>query len=410
MTRYSRKDVYKVKPNPVLSDRILATDSETQGEISIQIQLSDIKNLLVEGLTPETGGNLKFQEFIYNGAPKTPEEVANFKNPAYAVGQYEVVFFNINGVIYVLRKQNFSFGVTETPITNADFILITDFGKLGDGTNVLKGYNVVTKQFEFYGIKSTGLDISIVTGNIIIDPKEGTNLGDGQIIYKGLNATSKLDEYYCLKSTGLDISLSSDNIIVERKASTKLGATGIDVYKGLNTSSKLDEFRKIKSDSLTITLDADGVKIEKNESYVQAGDNVTVTGTGTQADPYIIAADKNAGWEYGDTKFVFCDSTYKGVNFDSTGLGRINRVDWAICNGNNGTPNDNGLIDIAYGTDYPTLNATLGSKDAVAQVHLANGVAGDVDGSHPAYPIGTSLTGTNIQPSVVRLKIMYIGT
>ena len=53
-----------------------------------------------------------------------------------------------------------------------------------------------------------------MTGNVVIDPKEGTNLGaSGQIIYKGLNATTKLHEFYKIDSDDFVISLT-DNIVL----------------------------------------------------------------------------------------------------------------------------------------------------------------------------------------------------
>ena len=71
----------------------------------------------------------------------------------------------------------------------------------------------------------------------------------------------------------------------------------------------------------------------------------------------------------GDTKEVVCDSTYLATNFDGTGLGRLERLGWAICNGNNGTVNHDGRVVVAYGTNYPTLGSTGGSKDAVVVEH-----------------------------------------
>jgi hypothetical protein len=147
-------------------------------------------------------------------------------------------------------------------------------------------------------------------------------------------------------------------------------------------------------------------------------------------------------WLKGDTKEVVCDSTYLNVNFDSTGLGRLERLGWAIMNGSNGTPNDNGKVVIAYGSDYLTLGATGGSEDAVNVTHqhfIANtdGVTNpaltasnylvrerDASGNPPedyvlagsntvattglTSPSGVSGTGKNMQPYVVRLRIMKL--
>ena len=152
-------------------------------------------------------------------------------------------------------------------------------------------------------------------------------------------------------------------------------------------------------------------------------------------------------WLKGDTKEVVCDSTYLANNFVSVGatagLGIGERAGWAIMNGNNGTPNDNGRVIIAYGTDYPTLGATGGSPNAVLVGHnhplLPTG-QGSVIVSEPQPPAfnavnlktldeafgfldGTqnsgvnengvftpnqSGTGKNMQPYIVRLRIMKL--
>jgi hypothetical protein len=134
---------------------------------------------------------------------------------------------------------------------------------------------------------------------------------------------------------------------------------------------------------------------------------------------------RGGAWIYGDTKEIVCNSSYVSTHFDSTGLGRKERKGWAIMNGNNGTPNDNGLVVVAYGTDYTTLGATGGSKDAVLVQHThtyASGThyglkpGGEVSGSGsfsvealPAISTeGVSGTNKNMQPYVVRLRIMKI--
>jgi hypothetical protein len=133
-------------------------------------------------------------------------------------------------------------------------------------------------------------------------------------------------------------------------------------------------------------------------------------------------------WLKGDTKEVVCDNTYLTTNFDGTGLGRLERAGWAIMNGNNGTPNDNGRTVIAYGTSYSTLEATGGNKDAVVVSHthtydrMVASSVGDQSvpaGGTPYYTPdptqttsnasgGVSGTDKNMQPYVVRLRIMKL--
>jgi hypothetical protein len=130
-------------------------------------------------------------------------------------------------------------------------------------------------------------------------------------------------------------------------------------------------------------------------------------------------------WLKGDTKEVVCDSTYLTANFDGSGLGRLERLGWAIMNGNNGTPNDHGKVVIAYGTAYSTLGATGGAETHTLTVpelptnnknvhsSVAGITAGGGSGPEPWAPSSVNFGGSNaphnnMQPFVVRLRIMKI--
>src|SRR6478609_6695960 len=111
---------------------------------------------------------------------------------------------------------------------------------------------------------------------------------------------------------------------------------------------------------------------------------------------------------------------YMAANFDNTGLGINSMVGFAICNGNNGTKNRNGLTAIGYGPSYPTIGQTGGSADAVLVAHQhnirynANNAGGgggqrclDNTGVSPSYNTteiaGESGIGKNMQPFIVTL-------
>jgi hypothetical protein len=160
----------------------------------------------------------------------------------------------------------------------------------------------------------------------------------------------------------------------------------------------------------------------------------TTTSSGLPEFKDFVSANN---WLKGDVKEVVCDATYLATNFDATGLGRLERLGWAIMNGNNGTPNDNGKVAIAYGTDYTTLGATGGSRDAVVVAHAhgqrtsstngndlpqikitgtsspVTGVSGDTSNTGTREQVFTDSAGVsgvdkNMQPYVVRLKIMKL--
>jgi hypothetical protein len=139
-------------------------------------------------------------------------------------------------------------------------------------------------------------------------------------------------------------------------------------------------------------------------------------------------------WLKYDTKEIACDQTYANTYFDATGLGRLERTGWAIMNGNNGTPNDFGRVTLHSGGTY-TLGATGGSENAVliGHNHSFSQTSGGQDGggsvttgnnpiegggdfnmnnrgfnqSGAESPNETG-TGKNMQPYVVRLRIMKL--
>ena len=125
-----------------------------------------------------------------------------------------------------------------------------------------------------------------------------------------------------------------------------------------------------------------------------------------------------------DIKAIYANSTYLGNNFESDGLGKNLRAGWAICNGNNGTPNISNRVIVSYGSDFPTLKAVGGSKDAVVVEHNHTGHVikatstwrggGDNSGDNATSTTGnvstTGVSGTNknMQPYIVLVYIMKL--
>jgi hypothetical protein len=123
---------------------------------------------------------------------------------------------------------------------------------------------------------------------------------------------------------------------------------------------------------------------------------------------------------------LFVNQTYIDDNFDITGLGTDLMLGWAICNGQNGTPNMDGLVSIGYGTNYSVINAVGGSKNAVVVEHnhiftqsagtdggggtqvITTGGADEGAGSFGMLIEGVSGIDKNMQPYRVLLKIMKL--
>ena len=131
----------------------------------------------------------------------------------------------------------------------------------------------------------------------------------------------------------------------------------------------------------------------------------------------------NVAQQY-DIKAIYANSTYLGNNFESNGLGKNLRTGWAICNGNNGTPNLQGRVLIHYSADFP-LGTVGGSKDAVVVEHThlidqvfnehADGAkvgsgGGTVEGvgTQSVQTTGVSGTNKNMQPYLATVYIMKL--
>jgi len=126
----------------------------------------------------------------------------------------------------------------------------------------------------------------------------------------------------------------------------------------------------------------------------------------------------------GDVKEIDVSNAYLTANFDATGLGKNERLGWAICNGNNGTRNRSGRVPMQYDvSNYPILGATGGSKDAVvvSHSHVGNGFGASGSGSDglasnnflygqlsATSTVGESGTNKNLQPYIITLMIMKL--
>jgi hypothetical protein len=133
-----------------------------------------------------------------------------------------------------------------------------------------------------------------------------------------------------------------------------------------------------------------------------------------------------------EIKDLWVTQGYIDDNFDETGLGVDLCEGYAICNGQNGTPNLDGLVSIGYGNNYNVIKAIGGSKNAVVVEHSHQGLFvggsnrdngdpglyiitgnGEPNGiqSNPAgYTAieGVSGINKNMQPYMVLLKIMKL--
>lgn len=119
---------------------------------------------------------------------------------------------------------------------------------------------------------------------------------------------------------------------------------------------------------------------------------------------------------------LWVNQTYIDTNFTGTGLGTLLMEGWAICNGQNATPNLDGLVSIGYGSNYSVIKAIGGSKNAVLVEHSHN-IAVNTNAAGAGFPAfeaastpgtfatesaGVSGINKNMQPYMVLLKIMKL--
>lgn len=245
---------------------------------------------------------------------------------------------------------------------------------------------------------------------------------------------------------------SIDNSVTIDETSSTIDLS-VPIYDGSET--KINAGTNIVKTGLGTT--ASPYVITSNiTGLVTVGSGISITGLGTVASPYILTVSNNNGWLKGDTKEVVCDNTYITNNFETRGLGKNERIGWAILNGATHTyngvtttvPNDNGKVVIAFGSDYLIPNVTGGNKNSDVPEHYHFMFASEVNTGGPGVGIvtndknvaratsgkdelgyemgyagvtdidsatlgrtsteGNTITDNNMQPYIVRLRIVKL--
>ena len=364
MARISRTDLYIYDGTVSDNDFVIGSDGDLMSKTK-SYRMKDLRDYLLAGLSPETGGTLKYSEYTYNGVETSPSAVFNALNPVFIVMPYNVVVLSMNGDKYLLKLQDVTVGFTETPIADSDFILLRGDVSLGDGLDVLKGYNVASKKHEFYSLKSTSLNLSketlssVETGNILIEMKTDINLNIGvgsENVYKGYNSSNNKHEFRGVKdSLSIDVSSDATDLSLEVKENLLALGSGVSVYNGFDDTTKKHKVRGLKSNTLSITNNTDDVNIEipnleantiyVNNKYTGGSSNGSKTkpyttvsaavtgyiGSGTRLAPekegYILYVERGNG-SYNETNL---NLTIKGLIFyleRDTYLNIINGANW----------------------------------------------------------------------------------
>lgn len=151
MTKISNDTVYIVDTNVSDLDSLIGTDGNTTAKKTKNFLMGQLKSYFKSGLSPLTGGALRFTEISYSGELyATAAEVLNALDPVFVIEQYHVVVVNLNGAKSILKLQDLSVGIDLPEVLITDFIeLPTSVGATGpqgiqgiagvDGTNGTNG-------------------------------------------------------------------------------------------------------------------------------------------------------------------------------------------------------------------------------------------------------------------------------
>lgn len=117
----ARIKTYTVDTTVSDKDIIIGTDGDNNGNTK-NFQVSDLRQYLLSGLNPETGGNLKITTISATDEVNlTPEDYFNNSEEPIVVLHYEIVFLILNGRTFIFRKNNDIYGVGETQVISSDF-------------------------------------------------------------------------------------------------------------------------------------------------------------------------------------------------------------------------------------------------------------------------------------------------
>jgi hypothetical protein len=107
----------------IISDKdiVIGSDGDNLSQTK-NYNVSDLRQYVLSGLTPDIGGNLKITTITEtSNVYLTPESWINNQDPAIEVLQYEIIFLILNGRTYIFRKNNAKYGVGETQALSSDF-------------------------------------------------------------------------------------------------------------------------------------------------------------------------------------------------------------------------------------------------------------------------------------------------
>lgn len=191
----------------IISDRdlVVGSDADNSNETK-NFQVSDLRQYVLSGLEPETGGNLKITTIVDNASSYTdPDDYFNNSSTPITVLQYEIIFLILNGKTFIFRKNDDVYGVGETQVVLSDFTEIdttaTINANLQDLDSVLTEGNdsllnaKVNSIYVYNDFVPAGVGYMPITGEknafnfYSVQGDKYAQISNGQIFIKGIGTT-----------------------------------------------------------------------------------------------------------------------------------------------------------------------------------------------------------------------------
>lgn len=274
MTKISNKETAYVVKSPIAgSDFFPLTNSENNAvglamNQTVSGTIDGIRDYVIAGLSPETGGTFKTTEIEIATLDTDVSTTVNAMSPAYEVLAYEMVFFLIDGVLYILKSNNTTIGIGQTALSNSDFITIpTMSGEAGNGIASI----VLTSTI---GLVKTYTITFTDTTTFVFTITDGTDYTANNLQVT-LNASFSLSNAHNNYTIMIDNGSSDINITVPTGLMDKiavgffqLGSGNVTFVESGTTINSPSSYKKIKGQDYWCYLE----KIGSTEVFQLAGE------------------------------------------------------------------------------------------------------------------------------------------
>jgi hypothetical protein len=250
----------------IISDKdvVIGSDADNSNETK-NFQVSDLRQYVLSGLEPETGGNLKITTIVDNDSEYTdPDDYFNNSSTPITVLQYEIIFLILNGKTFIFRKNNDTYGVGETQTVSSDFTEVdttsTINANLQDLDSVLSEGNISTQDAKVGGLYMYNTNTLSGSGYVYI--------------------TGDKNRFNFYSNTGVDYGYLTQDFIRLEDSSNNYG---FSISKPSTLTGNYVATFQNATGTVAYTSDIPSVPVQD----VNAGNNITISDT---AGVYTISA------------------------------------------------------------------------------------------------------------------------